>query len=221
MNKLTSKDVLSMIKIINNMYQYSYNFEDKDALRQTINTWLFCLEDYPREVVAYAFKKAIKSSKKAPVPADIIEQIQLLQDAQGKSTQDLWAELDKAIYDTAVLAGRFDYTAIPLGETKTQGEIAYEQFQELFNNLDPLIKSYLVTPQQLLALTELEDLSFEKGRFFKYIPELKTRKKAVESTRPEILEMLNQVDNAVKSLNDTKKLGFSTQNDEKRDESEN
>lgn len=219
MRKLTKKDVVIMLKLI--LDNYNKPMPDRETFDAKINLVYSRLEKYPYEVVNEAFGRCLDSCKYNISIADIIEQIQLLQDAQGKSTQDLWAELDRAIYDTAVLAGRFDYTAIPIGETKTQGEIAYEQFQELFNNLDPLIKSYLVTPQQLLALTELEDLSFEKGRFFKYIPELKTRKKAVESTRPEILDMLNQVDNAVKSLNDTKKLGFGTQNDEKRDESEN
>lgn len=199
MNKLTKQDVFKMITIIRLNYQGSYEIDDEEEIKLVLDTWIECLADYDREVVAVAFKQAIKTCRTAPTIADIIKQIHIMQNATNKTEYDLWAELDKAIYDATVLYGKFGYTAIPIGETKTQGEIAREQFDRLYDSLDPIIKDYVHDKQGLINLIDCE-LDYEKGRFFKAIPNLRNRNRVLTETP---INILKELDNSLKTIENT------------------
>ena len=206
MSELTKKDILLMIKIIKANYSYAYQNSTTDDVTLMTNVWYDCLKQYPQQVVNEAFRRAIQASKYPPTLADIVEQINAMQSATEETEQELWDKLDNAIYQASVYYGRFGYTAIPLGETRTQGEIARQDLQDLFNSLPQILKDYLVSPSQLIALTECEDLSYEKGRFLKAMPNLRSRQKIKRETPQEIFGML---DNCLKTIPDTKRLGDS------------
>ena len=203
MRELTKKDILLMIKVIRANYSYAYQNSTTEDVTLMTNVWFDCLKQYPQQVVSEAFKRAMQISKYPPTLADITEQINTMQSVNEKSEQELWAELDDALYETANLYSKFGYTAIPYGETKTQGEQAREDLQHLFDNLDPLIKEYVSNIEQLIALSQVDDLTFEKGRFLKAIPNLRSRQRVRQETPTDILGML---DNCLKPIDNTKQL---------------
>lgn len=207
MSELTYNEVLLMIKVIKANYTYAYKDAPKEDIDLLAKTWVFRLKKYPVELVKEAFYKVIDTSKRPPVVADLIEQIEVMYSLNDKTPQMLWAELDRAIYDTTVLCGRFGYTAIPCGETRTQGQIARDDFHRLYNNLDKLIKDYLGSPQQLLDLagTTFEVLNYEKARFLKVIPEIRARNKRKQEMTPEIKNLLNGT-SGLKNNNELKQL---------------
>lgn len=203
MSELTKKDILLMIKIIKANYSYAYQNSTTDDVTLMANVWYDCLKQYPQQVVNEAFKKSIQTNKYPPTVADIIEQINIMQSANEKTEQELWNELYNALCKTADLYSKFSYTAIPLGETKTQGEQAREELKKVYNNLDNILKDYVSSIGQLIILSGSSDLMYEKGRFMRAIPNLRLRQKTKQQTPTKILNML---DNCLKSINITKKL---------------
>lgn len=204
MNRLTEQDALKMITVIRENYQGAYNLESEDEIRLILQTWVECFEGYDREAVAVAFKEAIKNCRYAPTIADIISILRDYEQSGEASDNDLWSMLDRAIYDTATLVGRFEYTAIPMGSTLTQGEMARREFYDMYEGLDPLIKDFLSSPQQLIHLSNLtlEQIGYEKSRFFKALPNLRQRARVRNETNPEILALCQ---GGLRSFNDIDK----------------
>ena len=201
MRNLTKKDIVMMLKLI--LDNYNKPMPEKDVFEAKVNLVYSRLEKYPYEIVSEAFGRCLDTCKYNISIADIIEQIHIMQSVNEKSEQELWAELDDALYETANLYSKFGYTAIPYGETKTQGEQAREDLQHLFDNLDPLIKEYVSSIEQLIALSQVDDLTFEKGRFLKAIPNLRSRQRVRQETPTDILGML---DNCLKPIDNAKQL---------------
>ena len=203
MSELTKKDILLMIKVIKANYSYAYQNANSEDVTLMTNVWFECLKKYPKEIVNQAFRETIETNKYPPTIADIIEKIKSMVSAVGESDQELWGELCSAVYKASVLYSRFDYTAIPLGETKTQGESAREEMVSLFNNLSPIVKEYVSSVNQLIELTFVESLEYEKGRFLKAVPALRERLRTKKMISPELLKVLS---NYQKSSNENKQL---------------
>lgn len=177
--ELTQKDVATMLLIIKADYNAFGNLS-KDEFDIVIKSWHNNLKEYPAEVIAEAFSKVIKTSKIKPTVAHIIEQISKMEQANNKSDQELWDELDKKSYEASYSIERFNNTYIPLGETKTQGQSARERFHEIYNELDPLIKEYLGNSEKRfynIALMKQDEINFEMTRFFKAMPNIRERVK--------------------------------------------
>lgn len=200
---LTKKDILKMIQIAQVNYG-SYTLTNAEQVGNLVDIWYFCLGKYDKQIVADAFKRAIKLNKVSITPAHIIEQIYAIKSINEKTEQDLWYELDKAIHTTRDLIAKFNYTAVPLGETRTQGELARLEFDRVWDNLDPLIKDYLSNKQMLIdmSLQTVDNLSYEKNRFFKAMPNLRNRKKIRDDIKNSaLLENANNPINQIDSKN--------------------
>lgn len=172
--EISKEDIIKMIILMKSEYG-AYSNLTQEEMQIVINMWFENLHKYPAEIVAKAFNSVLRTCKFKPTIAHFIEQIEKMEDALGKSDYELWDELFDAIGRVGWLKGAFSNTYIPAGETKTQGQLAREEVEEIFNKLDPIIKAYVVNTKGLLNLVKV-DLDIEKGRFLKAIPSLKGRK---------------------------------------------
>ena len=185
---ITKDEIFKMVRVMQANFVSAYSKFEKEDIQLMVDSWYYCLRDKPKDVVMQAFWNAFKTYKQPLTLGHITEQIEKMQNATQETDLDLWQQLGNAIYQASVLYSKFDYTAIPVGETKTQGEMAREEFNELWENLNPLLKDYCSTPQGLLNLIDCE-LDFEKGRFLKAVPNLRQRQRIKTETPNEILKM--------------------------------
>lgn len=192
--ELTQKDVATMLLIIKADYNVFGNLS-KDEFDIVIKSWYNNLKEYPAEVIAQAFSKVIKTSKTKPTVAHIIEQIEKMEQVNKKSDQELWNELDKQSLSASFSIEKFDYTYIPIGETKTQGELAREDVAKIYDGLDPLIKEYLGNSKKRfmdIAQMNSDEIQYEMARFFRTMPQIRQRQKIKEETPQEIFEQLGE-----------------------------
>ena len=191
--ELTQKDVATMLLIIKADYNAFGNLS-KDEFDIVIKSWYNNLKEYPAEVIAQAFSKVIKTSKTKPTVAHIIEQINKMEQANSKSDQELWDELDKQ----SLLASHytnFGDTYVPTGETKTQGQLAQEKFADVFNRLDPLLKEYLGnSKKRFLEVARMGDkeIQYEQARFFKTIQSVRDRMRTKAETPANISKQISE-----------------------------
>jgi hypothetical protein len=83
-NKKTIIKAIAAIKTV-------YNYFGKDTdIELLVNTWYSLLLEYTDEEVDRGLYKALKVCKYAPVPADIIEQIEGLRELKKPSETQLW-----------------------------------------------------------------------------------------------------------------------------------
>lgn len=177
--EINKEYIIKMLMLIKSEYG-AYKTNTEDEMQIIANMWYNNLKEYPMELISQAFTKTLKTSKTKPTIAHIIEQINQMEQANNKSDQELWDELDKQSYEASYSIERFDNTYIPLGETKTQGLLAREKFDEIYNGLDPLIKEYLGNSKKRfysIALMKQDEINFEMTRFFKAMPNIRERVK--------------------------------------------
>ena len=187
-NKKTIIKAIAAIKTV-------YNYFGKDTnIELLVNTWQSLLLEYTDEEVDRGLYKALKVCKYAPVPADIIEQIEGLRTLEKPSETELWVEFQKALKEVLYLSYRLDYnyiddTGIP------QGEQARRRIKAIWEGLPQELQIYLGDSSELLtaakALNYSEGMSYERNRFSKTYPILIKRVEAnrqIEETRKYLLE---------------------------------
>lgn len=187
-NKKTIIKAIAAIKTI-----YSYFGKDTD-IELLVDTWHSLLLEYTDEEVDRGLYKALKVCKYAPVPADIIEQIEGLRELKKPSETQLWVELQKALKEVLYLSYRLDYNYID-DTGISQGEQARRRIKEVWQSLPQELQIYLGDSSELLtaarALNYSEGLSYERNRFSKTYPILVKRVEAnrqIEQTKKYLLE---------------------------------
>ena len=198
---LTMNDITEMIKLISATYPYAFKDISTPEDRQRVkDLWFALFQDYPRELVIKGFHEALKVEKVNIVPAAIIEQIEKIENAFGKSDQELWAEFRKTLKRANNCVYKFKFTAIE-GNGKTQGENAQEELQRLYEGLSPELKRYCGNISGLKDLSQLDDesLEFEKARFLKDIG----KKRAEIKMQQECPQFAQLAENAGKLLKDS------------------
>ncbi len=187
-NKKTIIKAIAAIKTV-------YNYFGKDTdIELLVNTWYSLLLEYTDEEVDRGLYKALKVCKYAPVPADIIEQIEGLKELKKPSEVQLWVELQKALKEVLYLSYRLNYNYID--ETGiSQGEQARRRIKAIWESLPQELQIYLGDSSELLtqarALNYSEGLSYERNRFSKTYPVLIKRAEAnrqIEETKKYLLE---------------------------------
>lgn len=174
----TKKKIVEMITLIKNLFP----FYAKDSnVEMLVKTWDVLLNEYPDNLVEVAFLNCLKSAKMPPAPADIIEHIKAIQETKEESTEELWAVYCKALDDTERQMYYFDFNYVPdypIGNKKTQGQLARESVEKLWISLPDRLKEYLgsksVLMQNAKNFTD-NDLKFEKNRFDKMMPTIRNR----------------------------------------------
>lgn len=190
---------LSYDDIVRYIYKIQLNFEnayitENDFQRQLLaESWYEALCEYPKEICDKAVNNALKKAKFAPRLGDITAEIENILNIDSKSDEELWAELADVlpkVYEISRYIPYPHYTAW-----------AQAKINEIFNSLDQAIKAYVVNTSSLVLLSEqtIDELKFEKARFFKQAPSLK--KRVIEQNKSQLfLEKLSKL-----SLPDSKK----------------
>ena len=165
-------EVLGSIKTI-----YSYYGKDVD-LELLINTWHTLLHSYTDEEVKVGMFLSLRVCKYAPVPADIIEQIENQKQIEKPSEQELWALYRQALKETNYYTYRLNYNYIDSSGV-SQGEQARIAIEAIWEALPQELKIYLGNDKTELIRNARElneaDLNYEKTRFTKTFPILQKR----------------------------------------------
>ncbi len=174
-NKKTIIKAIAAIKTV-------YNYFGKDVdLPLLVDTWTALLSDYTDSEVDKGLYKALKVCKYAPVPADIIEQIEEMRTIKKPSEYELWATYQRALKEVLYFSYRLNYNYID--ETGiSQGEQARRKIDSIWDTLPQELQIYLGDKSELIsnarALNHSEALSYERNRFSKVYPILQKRAKA-------------------------------------------
>lgn len=173
MSKLTKQDIIKILGAIKTIYPYYA--KDNQDIKLAVETWYSILSHYSSESVQISFKNTLKVCKMPPTPADIIEQINILEDSI--ETPNLFGELIKAADAYGRYRNELHYTFVD--ETGiSQGEQARIKAKKIWDNLNPVIKEFLGSKAELerRAVTYTDDdWKYEQPRFNKMLPELKSR----------------------------------------------
>ena len=171
---LTKNDVFAMIATVKVHYSFNYKSFTSDDYVTLANSWYEDLKDYPRELVFESFNRSKRVQKIAITTADIIEQIDKMQEAFQPSAQEKWQELKKTLNDVYRLTQCFDYTMVQENGL-TQGQNARNKVCGIFDSLPPEVQRYCGNASGLKDMSMLgeEQLEFEKARFVKGIGEYK------------------------------------------------
>lgn len=181
-NKIT--DLIAAIKTI---YPYYAKETDVETL---VNTWNLLLKDYNDKAVDFALLKCLQTCKMPPTPADIIEQLNEMEQANGVSVEELWARFVKALRQTEKQMYYFNHTFIEESGL-TQGQIAKNKVEEIWAQLPEELKNYVGSKGELMRIARDysdEDLKFERNRFFKTIPTIKKRQNLLLESQRLMLE---------------------------------
>ena len=171
-----------------------YNYFGKDAdIELLVNTWAALLEEYTDEEVDRGLFLALKKCKYAPVPADIIEQIEGFRNINKPSEIELWVLLQKALKETLYYSYRLEYNYID-NTGISQGEQARRSINRVWNNLPEELKIYLGDRSEMIAAARAlnsSEGSYERNRFSKTFPILRKRVEdnaILENTKRKLLE---------------------------------
>lgn len=155
-----------------------YNYFGKDTdLELLVNTWHSLLQAYSNEEVDRGVYLALQSCKYAPVPADIIEQIERLRNKEKPSESELWATYRKALKEVLYFSYRLDYNYID-DSGISQGEQARLAIERIWSGLPQELQIYIGDKSELIEASKAlntSDFSYERSRFSKVYPVLQKR----------------------------------------------
>ncbi len=168
-NKIT--EIIAAIKTI-----YPYYAKDTDV-SILVQLWNRLLKEYPDELIDACFIKCLQTCKVPPTPADVIEQIKALVQSTEPSDEELWTVFTKALReaDRQIYYFQFNYV---MGNGKSQGDIAREKVQELWDSLPEKVRQYIGGKSEFIRMAreyDDDDLKFEKNRFLKNMPIIQAR----------------------------------------------
>ncbi len=167
MNMASKNKIIEMIASIKTIYPYYAKDTDVEML---VKTWAVLLKDYSDQEIQAAFFKALQTCKMPPTPADIIEKIEAMHALNEASDEELWSELAKAL---RIVEAEVYYLKYP-----KFGVDHRQNIQNAWDNLSEKIKLYLGSKGELMRMASNyndDELKFEKNRFLKAMPTLKTR----------------------------------------------
>lgn len=171
---------------------YSYFGKDTD-IELLVNTWNALLEEYTDKEVDRGLFLALKKCKYAPVPADIIEQIESIKEMGKPSETELWAQLQRALKKTNYYTHRLNYNYID-DTGISQGEQARRAIDRIWIELPDELKIYIGDKSELIPMARamnVSELTYERNRFSKTFPILQKRARdneRLEETRQYLLK---------------------------------
>lgn len=175
----TQNKITEMIAAIKTIYPYYAKDSDVAIL---VKTWTILLKPYSDEIVELAFLRCFQKCKTPPTPADVIEQINFMEESNEPSDEELWAKFVRALRDVEKQMYYFQFTFV--GENgKTQGQEAREKVSEIWDSLPERVKKYVGSKGELMRAAQNysdEELKYEKTRFFKSLPTIKKREEYTE-----------------------------------------
>lgn len=182
--------VANMIGMIDVEYRLNESVED---IRARIRLWAAELGEYPEKIVTAAFRNVIRYSVFAPKLADIVTEIERIENLSDKSAETVWREIS-SLFD-AVSWNKSGYRYNYVEENgKTQGENCYFRNKKLYDSLSDEAKRYVTSLAELEELSQLpqDALRYEKARFMKRYPELQSNAKLMKRLPSDVKELIGQ-----------------------------
>ncbi len=186
-NKKTIIKAIAAIKTV-----YSYFGKDTD-IELLVNTWYSLLLEYTDQEVDRGLFMALKVCKYAPVPADIIEQIETLRTKEKPSETELWAQYQRVLKEVLYYSYRLEYNYIDHTGI-SQGEQAKRAIENIWENMPELLRLYVGDKRELISnarALNFSEVSYERNRFSKVYPVLVKRveaNKMLADTRKYLIE---------------------------------
>jgi hypothetical protein len=174
----SQKKIIEMIASVKAIYPYYA----KDAdIEMTVKTWKVLLKNIPDDVTEVAFYKALQTCKMPPTPADILEEVKGLINANEPTDEELWGVFLKVLPKVSELRYMFRFTMIQ-SNGKTQGDNARDKVEQIWQDLPEKLKQYVGSKGELMRLAEYTDdeLKYEKNRFMKSMPVIQKRQEYAE-----------------------------------------
>ena len=168
------KQITNIIAAIKTIYAYYARDTDVQAL---VKTWGMLLQEYEDEVVDKALYLCLQSCKTPPTPADLIERIKAIQDAEEDTDEELWAQFTKALRKGYSLIYMFNATFVE-ANGKTQGANARDSFDNLWEGLPEKLRMYMGSKGEFMRLARdygEDDLKYERNRFMKVMPTIRIK----------------------------------------------
>lgn len=168
------KQITNIIAAIKTIYAYYARDTDVQAL---VKTWGMLLQEYEDEVVDKALYLCLQSCKTPPTPADLIDRIKAIQDAEEDTDEELWAQFTKALRKGYSLIYMFNATFVE-ANGKTQGANARDAFDRLWESLPEKLRMYMGGKGEFMRLARdygEDDLKYERNRFMKVMPTLRIK----------------------------------------------
>ena len=174
--QLTKQDVVSMVGVIKANYDNAYKNSTKDTLLAMIEQWYKSLVVYEKEIVGVAFQRALEECEYPPNLANIMKQIKTIKEATEPTDAEYWVQLSDTLRRVASCVYKFQFNARE-DNGLTQGQNARNKVKEIWEQLPQILKDYCGSENGLINLSRMDqdELAFEKGRFIKMLPTLKTR----------------------------------------------
>lgn len=123
-------------------------WKDTD-IKASATAWALTFRDVPDADFTVAYSRILKRAKFSPKPGDLEEELKRKHTAKADYHSE-WATLIDACEKINDLRTEFGYTYIPEGETRTQGEMARDEAQNVFRNLPPAVRNYIGSYSALL-----------------------------------------------------------------------
>ena len=161
--KQTIKNIIAAIKHI-----YPYYAKDTD-ITYTISLWEMLLSDYADDITNAAFTKALKTCKQPPTPADVVENITAIYNANLATAEDLWSIARQTLPKVRGYLHEFQYRVF--GETMSP----QDKILKVWDTLPFEIKQFWGDVEEFKNIARYSDdeLKYEKSRFIKAVPEIR------------------------------------------------
>lgn len=186
--ELTKKDIDSIIGIISSQCPDAFNFKSAKDIELLAELWYNALCEYPKEVVFNATANALKNSEyqKRNWLGAISQEIEKMRYANAKGAPELWEELTDTFYTVRLYASMLMNT-FKDDDGIRQCDKASAKLKEIYERLENEIKEYVRSTSVLiqLARSDSEQLSIEKGRFFKLLPLIREKEHTIHQMPPE------------------------------------
>ena len=170
----SKKCIIKAIGAIKTIYSY---FGKETDIELLVDTWHSLLQNYTDSEVDKGVFMALRVCKYAPVPADIIEQIESYKKRNKPSETELWALYRKALKEVLYYSYRLEYNYID-SSGLSQGEQARRSIARIWAELPEELKIYIGDKQELISSAKAlnySELSYERNRFSKTFPLLEKR----------------------------------------------
>lgn len=170
----SKKTIIKAIGAIKTIYNYFGKDTDLELL---VDTWAALLQSYTDDEVDKGVFMALRVCKYAPVPADVIEQIETIRNKNKPSEPELWALYQRALKEVLYYSYRLEYTYID-DTGISQGEQARRAITQIWESLPQELQIYLGDKAELITnarLLNYSEVSFERNRFSKLFPIVQKR----------------------------------------------
>lgn len=197
---MNKQDIIKMLTVIESLYGGKSTSELKQHIQLQADIWLEILGGYDKDLAMKAFYDVCKTEKYRITPAHIVEQIEKIENAFGKSDQELWAEFRRVLNKANDCVYKLKFKMIE-ENGKTQGENAQLELERLYKGLPLPLQRYCGNVSGLKDLSQLDDesLEFEKARFLKDIGKKKAEIK-IQQECPQFAELAQGTLKALEGL---------------------